>query len=329
MMSRRVQLRQIPEVLLALLGWLLIPCLPRRAVTALAKGLGTAAWVVSPGLRRISDANLRIVFGDESGEAWRRETGKRSFQGFALTMLDMFWFMRHKQRRIERFVRVDPSFMPVLQAAPWIAVTAHFGNWELMSAVCGLRGAPVTAVVMPLANVLVDRLLSRLRRTADSVSVPRRGAVRALLKSLKEGRTVGLVLDQNTLPREGGIWVPFFGLPVPVSNAAGSLWQRTGIRVIAVVCEVDGDGVYTMSASAPFPVPGDPDPTAEDVTRRATRCLEDIIRRRPAGWLWSYKRWKYFRAEDPVDRYPFYAKTFNPGQAREPGGYQSGGEAVA
>jgi len=299
-------------VLLALFAWCFIPLLPRCAVVGLARVLGAVAWCLSPSLRRISEANLHVVFGESLTPARRCGIGRASFQCFALTMLDVFWFMRDTRRRMERYVRVDDSFLPVFDRPPLIAFTGHIGNWEVMSMFCGFRGAPVTAVVMPLKNPFADRLLNRLRQATGSQPVPRRGAVRALLKSLTAGRTVALVIDQNTRPAEGGVFLPFLGLPAPVSNAPGMLWQRTRVPLLVVDCTADRHGVYTVRAGDIFPLPAE-ESSAEWVTARAVQELERVIRARPEHWLWSYKRWRYYRAEDPVARYPFYAKPYKQG----------------
>lgn len=301
-------MRKGPESLLALLGWLLIPLLPRFLVVRLAHILGHLAWIFSPKLQRICDANLRLVFGDSLPSTRRRAIGIASFQSFALTLLDVFWFMRNTQRRVDRYVRVDDSFRPLLERPPLIACTGHLGNWEIMSTLCGLRGKPVTAVAMPLKNAFADRLLNRLRRQTGSKAVPRQGAVRALLKSLKGGRSIALVIDQNTLPAEGGFFLPFLGLPAPVTNAAGMLWQRTGVPVLVVDCTADEKGVYTARGSQMFPV--DETTTSEAVTKQAIRLLEGVIRQQPEHWLWSYKRWRYCPDDAVVQDYPFYAKPY-------------------
>ncbi len=297
-----------------MIGLLVIPWLPRRAVVGLANALGALAWRWSPKLCRIADANLRLVFGDTLSPTERQAICRASFQSFALTLLDMFWFMVNTTRRHHRYVLLDESFMPLINHPPVIGVTGHFGNWEIMSAACGLHGAPLTAVAMPLKNRFVDRMLNRLRRTAGSQAVPRQGAVRALLKNLKNGRNIALVLDQNTLPREGGIFMPFLGLYAPVSNAAGLLWQRTGAPLLVTSCIADARGVYTARGSRLLPPPSGEGAefTPEDVTALAVQEIEQVIRRYPSNWLWSYKRWCYYRDEDPVERYPFYARRYRP-----------------
>lgn len=306
-MKERKRWREIPEMMLVVMGWLLIPWLPRRGILWLARGLGAVGWMMSRRLREVSLANLDLAFGHEYSPAQQALIGKGAFQSFVLTLLDLFWFQINTRKRFNRYVRFTESALDLVRRTPLIGVTGHLGNWEVISMACYRYGAPVTAVAMPLKNPYVDRLLTGMRRRMGSVTVPRQGAIRGLLKSLKSERTIALVMDQNTLPSEGGMFLPFFGVPAPVSRAAAMLWQRTGIPLIVAVCTADSDGVYTIESLPVFPEK-DSDLTPEAVTEQAIRHLEMLIRRHPQHWAWAYKRWRYYRPCDPQERYPFYAK---------------------
>lgn len=310
-MKLRRRLRHIPEVFLAGLAYLLIPLLPRCAVVGLSRLLGSLGWWVSPRERRIALANLQLVYGTTLSDQERRRIGVRSFQSFALTALDLFWFSRRRHQRHRRYIQVDADSEAIITQSPLIGITGHIGNWEVVSTICGLYGKPMTAVAMPLKNAVVDRLLRRLRESTGSESVARKGAIRSLLRALKNERIIGLVIDQNTLPSEGGVWVPFFGLDVPVTSAPGVLHQRTGVPMVTAIAIADRRGVYRLIMSDRFPedkpVEGN---DVVDLTALATQQLETMIRQHPEHWLWSYKRWRYFTDPEDAARYPYYAQHF-------------------
>ncbi len=67
-------------------------------------------------------------------------------------------------------------------------------------------------------------------------------------------------------------------------------------------------GVYAAYAKPPV-VTAEEDASVEAVTLRVTQELEGVIRDNPEHWLWSYKRWRFYRAEDSVDAFPFYAES--------------------
>ncbi len=99
--------------------------------------------------------------------------------------------------------------------------------------------APVTAVVAPLANPAVDDSFLRLRAAGGVRIIPKQERRAAVAAHLARGRYVALLLDQNVKQEDGGIFVDFFGLPIPMSNAAAVLAERTGTSITMVFCKVD------------------------------------------------------------------------------------------
>ena len=282
--------------------------LSRRAVVRLSHFLGRCTYAFSPSLRRVASANLKIAFGESLSEPELRVISKASFQHFCLSLLDLFWFNRNTAERMKLYFRYDSSFEAVFDGSPNILISGHLGNWEVMGLGCGMRGLPVTAVVIPSQNAFAESELVRLRMHSGYAFVPREGAMRQIMKALKQGRSTALLVDQNTLPDEGGMFVPFFGLPAPVTKAVGALWARTQARPVVVWCTVDAEGVYTAYANPPLAC-AEENMTIEEMTHRVTQELEKVIRDNPEHWLWSYKRWRFYRAEDSVDAFPFYAES--------------------
>jgi KDO2-lipid IV(A) lauroyltransferase len=225
--------------------------------------------------------------------------------------MDLFWFGRFTRRRIRTWVKFDPSFDHYLNASPGIAVTGHSGNWEVMGLATALRGVSLTSVATPLPNPFVNGMLNRLRQITGQQIVAREGAVKKLIAHLKAGGSTAMLMDQNTLPRDGGEFVPFFGLPVPISKAASALAKRTGAAIVFTFCLLDSNGNYTLHALPPLnPTPTDP--PAYNLTKAVAQIMEEHIRKHPGQWLWMYKRWKYIPEGSPPDKYPFYARPVTP-----------------
>jgi len=222
-----------------------------------------------------------------------------------LALLDFFWFCRRRRERMAKYVRFDESAAEAVAVAPAVRVTAHFGNWELLGQVSAWRGGAQTSVALEGKHGVADRLLRRVRGATGQELVPVRGALRALIKTLRHGGAVALVLDRNTLPEDGGLFVDFFGLPVTMSNAASVLALRLNVPVILGLCAAQADGTYRVYAR---PVPADGATGPDEVTRRIAAMLEEEIRKDPAQWVWMYKRWKFRAPGTDPGRYPFYAR---------------------
>ncbi len=278
----------------------------------LARRLGAAAFRVARRDRRIALANLDLAYGEMLSAAEKLDIARGSFMAMARTLLDVLWLSRDGATRLRQWVRIPESLLARLSSGrPHILVTAHLGNWEALGQALTLAGVPLMSVAAPLANPAVDRLFLRLRERTGQIIVPREGAVRPLLRHLKQNGKVALLLDQNTKPKEGGVFADFFGRPVPVSAAPAVLALRTGAEICFGYALPLDDGAYEARLTGviePAKSAGTPTPEAvEALTRRIVALTEEAVRRNPRLWLWSYKRWKYIAPGRSREEYPFYA----------------------
>ncbi len=314
------QARLAGEVLLVRLGLVTIPFFPRRILLALARLAGTLGYFVARNSRRIALANLDLAFQDSLTPLEKRRIARQSFTTMARTVLDMIWFCRDTRRRLARYVASDPQMPDYVYTTPVIGLTAHFGSWELLSRWLVVNGYPHAAVVAPLINPRVERLFNRSRLMSGMEVIPQAGALRGVLRTIKQKKNVALVLDQNVKPQDGGIFVDFFGLPVPMSGAAALFAERTGTPIVATFCMNRPDGTYYVYALPPlkpetFAGYGSSRPSAlaksENalaITRTIAGLFEQEIRQHPGQWLWMYKRWKHIPPGMSPAAYPFYAK---------------------
>ncbi len=297
------------EVLLVRLGLLTVPYFPRGIVVGLARLAGALGYGLARQSRRIALANLDLAFQDALSPPEKRRIARQAFITMARTVLDLIWFCRATRERLARYVAFDPDFEKYVYTAPMIGVTAHFGSWELLGRWLIFRGHPHAAVAAPLINPGVERLFQRSREASGMEIIPQAGALRGVLKALKRKKHVALVVDQNVKLDEGGVFVNFFGLPVPMSSAAAVFAQRTGTPTVPFFCLSRPDGTYYVYALPPLPAVATSD---SDGVLTATQLIaglfEQEIRKHPEQWMWMYKRWKHVPPGMSPAAYPFYAK---------------------
>lgn len=306
-LSRKRQVRFWIEAQLVEGAARIIPRFPRRMLVGLANGLGWIGSRVDRRDRRVALANLDLAFGDTLTKKKKREIVTQVFQVFTLTALDYFWFSRDTQARIDRYVAVDDSVLPWIGKGPLVGVTAHFGNWEVIGQVSVLRGSALSSVAKPIKNPRVDAIINRLRQNSGQHIIPREGALKGMLRVLRDHGTVGLLLDQDTRVSDGGVFVDFFGVPVPIAGAAAGLAQKMKVPIFMAYCRNEGDGTYrcyTRESLTPAELEG---LSVDEITAKITGFLEAEIRRNPSQWLWTYKRWKRRKPGADLSRYPFYA----------------------
>ena len=299
------------EAPLVRLGLAVLPHWPRSLILACARLAGILGYWLAPGQRKITMANLEIAFGPRKSRDEKKQIAVRAFQNMALVFLDFFWFARHTRERVAKYVRMDPSIPAYFPPPPAIAVTAHFGNWELMSRAFTAHGYLHVAIAAPLANPAVDVMFNEFRAAGGAEIVPINDAVRGSLRAIRRGLDLAILLDQNTKPAQGGIFVDFFGLPCPMSTIAALLVERKKVPILAVFCLAQRDGYYTFYGLPPFKIDfssGTASDFREQFTQQIAATFQQEIEKYPEQWMWMYKRWKHIKPGLPSSAYPYYAK---------------------
>ncbi len=90
-----------------------------------------------------------------------------------------------------------------------IIVGGHCGNWELMFSLSSMVGNDFYGVVRKQRNPFMNSLIVRTRERFGSSVIYKQGALRAFLKALKTGGTVGVAVDQAT--QTEGVRIDFLG----------------------------------------------------------------------------------------------------------------------
>jgi Kdo2-lipid IVA lauroyltransferase/acyltransferase len=245
--------------------------------------------------RSILYENLRRSFPEKTEEEIdaiaRRCTGH-----FGAVLMDFLALSRLPLEQIRARVRVEGE--ENLQRARArgkgvFLLSAHLGNWEVGALVAGTLGEPISSVVRPLDNPRLEQELARHRTHFGNRTIPKQDAARPVLRAMRRGETVAILIDQNVLDREA-VYVPFFGRPAATTPSLALLQRKTDAAVVPVFCRPTGNGHYRLTFEAPIVLEDIPEPerSAEQLTARYTRVTEDAVREDPALWLWMHNRWR-------------------------------------
>ncbi len=188
---------------------------------------------------------------------------------------------------------------------PIVFVSAHLANWEINAAAVAKSGVPTTGVYTPLQNPYLERMLMRRREPLGVQLVARDASMRTLLRELKAGRSIGMIMDQRV---DSGVPVPFFGIDKHTTLVPARLALRHGCDLVPVRTE-RLEGARFRVTFYPALTPDDPDAgeleRAKQMTRKINALFEEWIRERPADWWCSKRRWpKDAQPPVPADRPP-------------------------
>lgn len=173
---------------------------------------------------------------------------------------------------------------------PAVFVSAHLANWELAAGAIAHRGVPLNVVYTRLQNPGLDRMLHRARQALGCGLVERDGAARQLMRSLKQGTSVGLIVDQRV---DGGAPVPFFGHDMLTSVTPAQLAVRFDCELVPVQIQRIEDARFRAVFHSPVRAAADlpDDRKILEMTAAINRLFEDWIRQRPQEWMCTKRRW--------------------------------------
>jgi KDO2-lipid IV(A) lauroyltransferase len=263
----------------------LVAALPLATVHALGALLARVAFVFAGGERRRLEQNLaRAGYSDSALQRTViEESGK--------TLLELPWIWLRPQEEVARLVRdvenPEVFFQAKERGKGIVFLTPHLGCFEI-SAQFAAAHSPITVMYRPPRQRILEPLLraGRARGNVRVATADRKG-VFALLRALRNGEAVGILPDQ--VPSRGeGVWADFFGQPAYTMALATRLLDSTGATAILAFCErLPRAAGYRIHLEAlPDRAPG------ETSARHLNRALENLIRRKPEQYLWSYNRYK-------------------------------------
>lgn len=183
-----------------------------------------------------------------------------------------------------------------------LLLVSHYGNWEWPNRITRLSPHTLLGIYKPLQNKYFDRFFSQLRGQFGGVAIPMESTLRTIVAYQREKKPFILYTVADQRPQWTGIqhWTTFLNQDTPVITGPEKIARRFNLPVYFLDLQKTKRGYYT----AEFKRLSEQPATEPDfhITRLYQSMVEKKIQQQPALWLWSHKRWKYFRheAKDPV-----------------------------
>lgn len=269
--------------------------LPLRFLQRLGALLGAVALAVAGKSKtaHVIRRNLELCFPEQTPE-WRDAVMRANVVATLQTALEFAktWGMppEYSVAQIRKVHNEHLLVDAIAARRGTIGIVPHFGTWEFMNAWLNTY-TPTIIMYKPGKDKGVDSFVlgARSRLNATLVPADERG-VKAVFKGLRQNGFTAILPDH--VPHEnGGIHSPFFGVPTWTGVMVPKLISRTGCKAIMMACvrRPGGDG-FEVFLDEP-----DPEIYSEDVavsTAAMNRSIEKLIRRDPAQYQWSYKRFR-------------------------------------
>jgi len=274
-----------------------------RAALALGRAAGSLSYLVSR-RRRIALDNLTEAYRDQLSPQQVERIARGVFRHVGQSAAESMWLRgRLTTQRLDEIMvlegweQLQDAFS---RGRGVMLITAHIGNWEIGAHVLAVKFGPIYSVAKPLKNKRVDEYVNCFREACAQVIIDRSGALRELVRVLREGRLVIILADQHA--HAGGIQVKFFGRDAWTVTAPAAIALRLGCPVALGYCYRDDDGLrhhVVLDEIVEFTPTGDREGDIRRATEYMTQKIEGYVRLRPEQWFWLHRRWKLGRPAQP------------------------------
>ena len=266
-----------------------------RAIAAGAR-LGDIAMALDRFNRPVAMRNLEIAF-PELGSGARLEILRGTYRNWGRMIAEWTHFGELTRENIKRFVTYAgrehwDEAQRISDGRGILALTGHFGNFELLVVGHSAYGNPIAMINRELRNPLIDRQVCKARTAFGAVLVPRKGGAKHALKLLRDNFMVTVPLDLNV---RKGLFVDFFSLKAATSPALARLAIATGAPVLPAFMVRQGESARHKITVLPVietARSSDRDEAVRENTQRYQAAIETMVRRHPDHWNWIHRRWK-------------------------------------
>jgi KDO2-lipid IV(A) lauroyltransferase len=147
-------------------------------------------------------------------------------------------------------------------------------------------------VMTALKDERLNKLLVDHRVSTGLEAIERGKATIKLMKGLKSGRIVLILIDQDT--RVKSRFIKFLGIPAATPIGGTLMAQRTGASVLPMHITLQPDRSQLINIGPEVEIQHTDDEEQDLLvnTQRISDTTEQAILRNPAQWVWMHERWK-------------------------------------
>lgn len=239
--------------------------------------------------------NLARSFPEKSFAA-RKEIERSFYRHLCDSFFEWMYPLHRSAKAVQKRYRVaNPEVINSLYAKgkSVAGVLGHYGNWEFLSVLPQSVQHKVWAIHKPLKNPYFNRLINGLRSKFGVHMMTTSAAFKTLVSEAQKGEITMTYFLADQSPQRSKIKyrTTFLNQDTPVFLGAEQIAAKLDMAVVFFDIRKTGRGRYELHFELLAENPREWPPYA--ITELHVRALERAVRRHPAPWLWSHRRWKH------------------------------------
>jgi len=289
-----------------LMGFIfLVRITPHPIAMTLGRIFGIIFWMVDPYHRKMVKLQMKAALGP----GYYPMLPFKAFMHFGMLPIEIIKFAYlddaevRKRLVVEGMAHVDAA---LATGRGLMCITGHVGNWEILANIARFIGGKLHIVMDIRRDPRQEAIVSDIRSRLPGVVVlpPKGGVISTLVEALKQGKRVGMMIDQRHQRKYGTI-CDVLGLPAPSTPAPAFIALKADAIILPVYMKRMGLKRYRVRFEAPIDPrdfgrldesivrlsQGAHTAAVQKLTSRIQSWISAAIRETPEQWLWVHSRW--------------------------------------
>lgn len=265
--------------------------IPWKIGTKIGEKLGCFCFHFFKKERAIIYKNLDLVYKNKLSEKEKENFAKENFKNYGIGFFEFVKFTLWKPEKIAGLVKEVDGIQYFEKAFSEkkgiIAVTGHFSNWEIIPQYFAYKGYNIGVIGKSLFDERLNNIVNKTRQKGGVKVFDRDKISKDLIKELKNGMFLGVLVDQDTKV-ESKI-IDFLGKPAKTPVAPVLLAQKFNCYLLTLFALRLKDGFYKIIINKPY---DNIEASVEKLAEKYNAEISDIILKYPYQWAWIHNRWK-------------------------------------
>jgi KDO2-lipid IV(A) lauroyltransferase len=270
--------------------------LPKTVINKILDFLAWLAYALDKKHRKIAQVNLDLAYEQRLSQEEKTQIIKKCYLNLLHLLKD---FIRNqnisKENLLKKVTIHNEHFyhQAKKENKGIIFLTAHYGNWELLPLCIGATYDNLLGVGRNLDSPKLNTLLQQNREQFNVCMVEKSGAIRSMLRVLKDHKNIGLLVDQNTSTNEG-VLINFFKKPARHTPSIALMSRKTGAPILPAFITTQDYEHYDITFYEPFFTnkTDDLDKDILESVQKQADITQKVIEAKPDEWFWFHRRWK-------------------------------------
>lgn len=237
--------------------------------------------------------NLAIAFPDKT-IAERKGIARQFYTNFTDTFIETLKALSMSDAEFDKrgnAINFDAINQLIAEGKNTYLVGGHLFNWEYANLVLSrhIDIAPI-GVYGKIENKAFERIVLKLRARFGTNLIATHDFKAQAAEITKTQYCMFLLADQNPLPHNS-IWMNFFGKPAPFIPGPHKAAIKNNAAMVFINFVKVRRGYYDFCAETI--INNAADYSVEELIKKYRDFIENIVRKQPASYLWSHRRWKY------------------------------------